>query len=509
MLKSQLLKIAIFATGLSGIVAEYILSTLASYFLGDSVFQWTLIVSIMLFSMGLGSRISKNFNTNLIAKFIYIELILSLLVSFAAILVYAAAAFTLYDDVLIYGLCIGIGLLIGMEIPLVVRINESSDQLHVNIASVLENDYYGSLLGGLFFAFVGLPIIGLTYTPLLLGGINLIVAVFLFFYLRKEIGKKTIQQLQITVYTVILIWGLGVATASPIITYGEQIKYRDKVVFSKQTRYQKIVMTQWKNNHWLYINGNQQLSTVDEVMYHEPLVHPIMQLAKKPQNILVLGGGDGCAVREILKYPSVKQIHLIDLDKEMTRLGQNNSILNQLNQNSLNHPKVKITNQDAFTYLQELIPQYDIIIIDLPDPRSIALNRLYSKEFYHICKRLLRPNGLMITQAGSPYFASEAYQCIDNTLKSCGFNTLRMHNQIITMGQWGWILAGKNPKFDLRKNFLKIKLNQIKTKWITQDALSGIISFGKDIFGEKIEDINQIHDPKLYQYYLKGSWDLY
>ena len=179
-LKSNILKLSLFATGLSGIVAEYILSTLASYFLGDSIFQWTLIVSVMLFSMGLGSRLSRFLETDLLKKFIIIEFILSLLTSFSSLLAYTAAAYTVYTGIIIYSLSILIGLLIGMEIPLVVRLNDEFEALKVNISSVLENDYYGSLLGGLFFAFVGLPYLGLTYTPFILGGINFAVAIFLF-----------------------------------------------------------------------------------------------------------------------------------------------------------------------------------------------------------------------------------------------------------------------------------------------------------------------------------------
>jgi len=165
-LKSNILKLALFATGLSGIVAEYILATLATYFLGDSVFQWTMIISVMLFSMGLGSRLSKYFTSDLLKKFIIIEFSLSLLTSFSSLLVYTAAAYTIYKGLIIYGLSIIIGLLIGMEIPLVVRLNYEFQKLKVNIASVLENDYYGSLIGGMFFAFIGLPYLGLTNTQL-------------------------------------------------------------------------------------------------------------------------------------------------------------------------------------------------------------------------------------------------------------------------------------------------------------------------------------------------------
>ena len=198
MKKSKILKLAIFATGVSGIVAEYILSTLATYFLGNSVLQWTMIVSIMLFSMGLGARFSSKINGNLLKKFIFIEFLLSTVVAFSSLIVYSSSIYSDIVGILIYIMAIFIGLLIGMEIPLVMRINEEFQSLKSNVSSILENDYYGSLVGGAFFAFVGLPYLGLTYTPVILGFVNLFVAVLLFYYLYKEIDIKSRKQIFIS-----------------------------------------------------------------------------------------------------------------------------------------------------------------------------------------------------------------------------------------------------------------------------------------------------------------------
>ncbi len=511
-IKSNVLKLAIFATGLSGIVAEYILSTLATYFLGDSVFQWTIIVSVMLFSMGVGSRLSKHIQKDLLSSFIYIELGLSILVSFAALIAYVSSAYTIYIGAIIYALSIGIGVLIGMEIPLVIRLNTDFDSLRVNISSVLEKDYYGSLAGGLFFAFVGLPIIGLTYTPFVLGAVNLSVAIFLFFVLWDIQKQKTrMRILLLSSFTIILI-AVGSYAASPIITYGEQIRYQDKVIFEKQTKYQKIVLTQWKDDYWLYINGNQQLSTYDEVMYHEPIVHPILQLSKDPKNILILGGGDGCAVRELLKYDQIQHIDLIDLDKGITDIGKEHPVFVALNNNALNHEKVTIRNMDAYTFLEETKQFFDIIIVDLPDPRSIELNRLYSYEFYKLCERQLRKHGLIVTQAGSPYYAAEAYHCINKTMSKAGFATLPLHNQILTLGEWGWVIGAKDmTKEALKSSALQLEFKGIDTRWINTEAMQLMTSFGKPFFVKDTSEIsiNTIHNPVLYQYYLKGSWDLY
>ena len=508
--RSTLLKAAIFATGFSGVVAEYILSTLAQYFLGNSIIHWVMIISLMLFSMGLGSRITKNFETGLLKRFLLLEFALSFIVSFAALLVYTASAYTQAIGILIYSLAILVGLLIGMEIPLVIRINDDYEKLRFNISNILENDYYGCLLGGIFFAFIGLPIFGLIYTPFILGFVNFSVSIVVLIFLW-DLLKASDRKLLLSIGVFIMITlSTGLFVTDPIIKFGEQQKYADKVIYAEQTKYQRIVITQWKNDYWLYLNGNQQLCTRDEIMYHEPLVHPAMTMHPNPTDVLVLGGGDGCAVREILKYPKVKEITLVDLDPAMTNLGKTNPILTKLNQNSLSNEKVKILNDDGYKFLQATDNYYDIIIIDLPDPRSVELGRLYSHEFYKICYKHLRPGGVIITQAGSPYFATQAFTCILETMKSAGFETVPMHNQVITLGEWGWSLGVKQPNVDVKKQLQKLEFD-VPTKWINNEAMALITSFGKDFYPWAKDSVyvNKIHEPVLYKYYLKGNWDLY
>lgn len=511
---STILKGALFVTGFSGIVAEYVLSTMATYFLGDSVFQWTMIMSVMLFSMGLGSRLSKYFKDKLLMAFVGIEVVLSLFVSFSAVLGYTAAAYTIYSGMIIYVMSIIIGLFIGMEIPLVIRLNDEFEVLRVNVASVVEKDYYGSLVGGFFFAMIGLPYLGLTYTPFVLGFLNYMVAVSLFFVLKQYLDRREVRRVAALVLVVGVLIVLGAANAQKIILYGEQSKYKDKVVFQMQSKYQKIVMTQWKDDFWIFINSNQQLCTLDEVAYHEPLVHPAMKLAVQPQQVLVLGGGDGCALREILKYPSVQKITLVDLDPAMTNLGATHPMLTKLNQHAFQSPKVKVLNQDGYNFIQDTPQYFDVIIIDLPDPKTIELGRLYSFEFYRQCYRHLRPNGVLVTQAGSPYYATKAFVSIDKSFVAAGFSTLRLHNQILTLGEWGWILGVKSERnLNLKKELRKIDFSSLKTQWLNNDAIELITSFGKNIYPNTLNtdsvEVNSIHNPVLYQYYLKGNWDIY
>jgi len=500
----------LFATGLAGIVSEYTLSTLATYFLGDSVFQWTMIVSIMLFSMGLGSRLSKYFENGLLEKFVLIEFSLSIIASNVTIIVYTF--FALYDNTtfIIYFLSVLIGMFIGMEIPLVIRLNDQFQSLKVNISSAMENDYFGSLAGGVFFAFVGLPILGLTYTPLILGSINFSVALVLVYMIWNEVDESRRNRFRIygvTVFAVLVLCGIY---SKSIVEWGDKIRYKDPIVYSEQSRYQKIVLTYSNGDHWLFLNGNQQLSSFDEALYHEPLVHPIVNLFGKPKNALVLGGGDGAAVRELLKYDFIKEITLVDLDPSVTELAKTHPVLLEINENSLNHPKVHVINQDGFTFLEDLKIKYDIIIADFPDPRTVDLGRLYSKEFYWLCRNSLSEKGMLVTQAGSPYYAKAAFDCIEKTIASAGFNTLPIHNQVVTLGEWGWVIGAKQSGEDLKSKLQAIEMD-LNHKWLTNEALIAISSFGKQIFEPTHDEVevNKIHNPVLYKYYLKGRWDLY
>lgn len=449
---------------------------------------------------------------NLLEKFIWIEIGLSILASFVSLIAYTVATYTLYTGFAIYSLSIVIGLLIGMEIPLVIRINDQFESLKINVSSMMENDYYGSLLGGMFFAFIGLPFLGLTYTPFVLGFVNFTVAVILLGVLWKDLAPRLKSRLGTANIAVLILLVAGMVNAGNIIAHGEEMRYRDRVIYSKQTKYQKIVMTQSNSDFWLFINGNQQLSTVDEIMYHEPLVHPLLKLYPDPRDVLILGGGDGCAAREVLKYDQVQSITLVDLDPEMTRIAVEHPVLSEINQHALEHEKVQVINQDGYTFLEKGTNFYDVIIIDLPDPKSIELGRLYSYEFYKLCYKALKSNGLIVTQAGSPYFAARAFKCIDKTMSHAGFSTVPIHNQVITLGEWGWILGSKSlQKPQFKEALRELDFQQINTKWINREAMTLMTSFGKFFTIDPSDsiEVNTIHNPVLFNYYLKGEWDLY
>lgn len=508
---SRYLKLSLFATGFAGIVAEFVLATLASYLIGNPILQWTLVMSLMFFAMGVGSRISKYLHNYLLDFFIGIEFLLSILCALSAVVSYSVIPYTIHTNLIIYTFALFIGLLIGMEIPLVTRINDSYESLRTNISSVMENDYYGALAGGLVFAFFALPKLGLTYTPIALGMINFSIACILLWKFYHLMKYKSLLK-----YSFFIVAGFMLTLlvlVKPIMLYGEQSRYRDKIIFSKQTKYQKIVVTQWKDFHWLYINGHVQFSSYDEERYHEPLVHPAMLLSSSPKNVLVLGGGDGLAVREVLKHKDVEQITVVDIDPAMTDMARTHPVFRKLNKESMINPKVKIINQDAYKFLQKSSNLYDVIIIDLPDPNSIQLARLYSRGFYTLCERHLSKFGVVITQSASPLYTTKAFLTIIKTMEAAGLTVLPYHNQIPTMGEWSWSMGVREEL--LRKNKFKEKLlqlnfDEVPTRFLNQDAMVSMLHFGKGIFDteEKLE-VNTELNPVLDQYYREGSWALY
>ncbi|MBW2368767.1 MAG: polyamine aminopropyltransferase [Deltaproteobacteria bacterium] len=507
------LKISLFATGCAGIVAEYVLSTLATYLLGNAILQWTVIISLMLFAMGVGSRLSRYFRTDLLDCFILIEFILSALCAACVTLAYGLAAFTEYTALLIYAQAIVIGILIGLEIPLVLRLNQSYEALRINVSEVMEKDYYGALLGGFAFAFIALPTLGLAYTPIVLGVTNFSVAALLLWGYFPLVRRKGLLGGGFGLTCLVLI-GLAVI-AKPVIRYGEQRKYRDKVIHASQTPYQKLVMTQWKQYYWLYINGQEQFSTYDEDKYHEPLVHPAMKASINPENVLILGGGDGLALREVLTHPKVRAVTLVDIDPAMTQLAQTHPVLVSVNRDAMSDNRVTIVNRDAARFLADDDHLYGVIIADLPDPDTVDLMSVYSESFYQQIRRHLIRGGAMVTQAGSPYFTRKAFLCIYKTVRAAGFSTLAYHNQIPTMGQWGWVLgtaATDHTDATLRARMMTETFEGLPTRFLNQDAMIGMMHFGKGVFEESVLNeikINTEFNPVLHSYYLSGNWGVY
>lgn len=438
------LLLSVFVVASCGLAYELIAGALSSYLIGDSVTQFSTVIGTYLFAMGVGSYLSRFVLNNVAARFIQIELLVGLLGGYSAVaLLWVYAFLTAPFKLVLYLLVLLLGTLVGLEIPLVMRLLEKQIQFRELVSQVLSFDYLGALLVSLLFPLVLAPQLGMVRSALLFGLLNVVVALWALWLFRQQLPERRALQLQGSMVIVLLLAGfIGSDKLSGI---AETHLYQDEIVFTETTPYQRMVMTRWKDDYRLFLNGNLQFSSRDEYRYHEALVHPGLASLPWARRVLVLGGGDGLAVREILKYPQIQSITLVDLDPAMTRLFSHTPLLTTLNHNALNSPKVKVINTDAFVWLEQNQDAFDFIVVDFPDPTNYAVGKLYTNTFYRLLERHLNVRGRAVIQATSPLYARQSFWTVVNTVESVGLSTQPYHALVPAFGEWGYILCGREP----------------------------------------------------------------
>jgi len=434
-----LLFITVLLIAACGLIYELVAGTLASYLLGDSVLQFSTIIGCYLFAMGIGSALSRYIDGGLAYRFVWIELLLGVVGGFSSALLFLAFAYSQGFQLLMYAIVIVIGVLVGLEIPLLMRIIRDRYHFRDVVAHVLTFDYLGALGASLLFPILLVPHLGLVRSAMLFGIVNAAVALWGTFLFANQLARTT--ALRIACAVVLVGLGVGLAEAKHITTAAEDNIYADEIIFARDTHYQHIVLTRFKDDIRLFLNSHLQFSSRDEYRYHEALIHPGLSAIPAPRRVLVLGGGDGLAVREILKYPQVESITLVDLDPEMTRLFSTNPMLTGLNQKSFLSSKIRIINADAFPWVDSNADSFDFIVIDFPDPTNYSLGKLYTTAFYKAVARHLSEQGLMVVQSTSPMFARDSYWCIAETIKQAGMLTYPYHVYVPSFGEWGFVLA--------------------------------------------------------------------
>src|ERR1700677_3666033 len=425
-----------------GLIYELIAGTLASYLLGDSVLQFSTVIGTYLFAMGIGSAASRYLGGSLVARFVTIELMVGIVGGFSSSALFLAFAYTHAFQLALYLLVIAVGILVGLEIPLLMRILEGRFKLRDLVSHVLTFDYLGALGASIAFPLWLVPKLGLVRAAILFGIINAAVALWSTFLFRDQL--PSVWGLRTACAVVLLMLGGGMVASNWISATADNQLYADEIIFERNTRYQRIVITKWKDDLRLFLSSHLQFSSRDEYRYHEALVHPGLSSLPEARRALVLGGGDGLAVRELLKYPNLESITLIDLDPEMTRLFTDNPMLAPLNGGAFKNPRVHVINADAFPWLDQNDGVWDFIVVDFPDPTSFSLGKLYTTAFYRLLKRHLSASGLIVVQSTSPMFSRQSYWCIVETLKQAGFNTWPYHVYVPSFGEWGYTLAGKS-----------------------------------------------------------------
>ncbi len=487
---------SVFVVAACGLVYELAAGAMASYLLGDSVLQFSTIIGAYLFAMGIGSWLSRYLEQQLVAQFLRIELLVGLVgglmpaglfLAHALLPTGSALAFRL----LLYGGVLLVGTLVGLEIPLVMRIlkRQFSHRYALKdlVSQVLTFDYLGALVVAVAFPLVFVPQLGLVRTGVFFGLLNAAVAVWALWLFRGELRAWRAHAWACA--GVVLALSVAMAQAGWLTTWAEDRYYGDDVVVRESSAYQRVVLTQGDAGLRLFLNGNLQFSSADEYRYHEALVHPAMAAHARPERVLVLGGGDGLAVREVLRYASVREVVLVELDPHITRLFSQHTALMQLNAGALRDPRVRVANTDAYTWLETNREVFDVVIIDFPDPSNFALGKLYTSTFYQRVDQALSASGWLVVQSTSPLVARQSFWTVVTTLESVGLNTVPYHAHVPSFGEWGFILAGRRPWPGVRS--LPSGL-----RFLTPEGMSALLQFPPDMSRVSAE-VNRLSNQVL------------
>ncbi len=490
---------AIFAAAVCAIVYQLLIGSVASYFLGHSVEQFSLTIGFFLAAMGLGSWLSRFVSDHLLlTRLAQLEIWLGFLGGISVGVLYVLYGYTDHFRAGMLALSVVIGALIGLEVPLITRLLRGHGTLRAALSNVLSLDYLGALLASLLFPYVLLPFLGSLHTALVAGlvnaglGLGVVIA-----FKGTLLAPRTFGWLGAQALVVIAALGVLAWQGEGLRAQWESDLYEDRIVYSEQSTYQQIVLTQRDEHLRLYLNGHLQFASIDEHRYHEVLVHPAMALTPSRERVLIIGGGDGLTAREVLKYPEVEHVDLVDLDPAVTRLAQRNIHLTRLNDNALNRRQVRVVNEDGFVFLQRAHVPYGAILIDLPDPREESLAKLYSVEAYRLCRKVLSPQGILATQASSPYHVRKAYWSIAAALEEAGFAVHSYHLHVPSFGEWGFHLAGPAGLEPTAVDFA------VPTRYLDRQVWGALAVFDRDMSRLPVQ-ANRLDRPVLARYYRQG-----
>ncbi len=492
---NRTLIISVFVVASCGLAYELIIAALASYLLGDSILQFSSIIGLYLFAMGLGAHLTKYIrDEDTLSRFIEIELLVGIIGGLSALALFVAFGLASAPfRTLLYALVLIVGTVVGMEIPLVMRIlNDRQADFKELVSKVLTFDYLGALAVSLLFPLVLAPKLGMARSALLFGILNAAVAYLTALSFKSQLPR--FHAIRNRAFMVLLVLLAAFAYANRITLKAEQQYFGDPVVYETHSPYQRLVITRWKDDTRLYLNGNLQFSSRDEARYHEALVLPAMQMAARPERVLILGGGDGLAAREVLKYPQAQQVTLVDLDPSMTATFKESAALSQLNQGAFSNPRLTVVNDDAAKWLENHAGTFDVIIIDLPDPSNFSLGKLYSVPMYRLVSRHLAPQGKIVVQSTSPYFAPNAYWSVVATLEAAGLHTAPYHVYVPSFGEWGFVLAGHDKHFPMPQKF------DVATRFLNPHIAAEMFDFPPDMARRTVEP-NYLNTQALVNYF--------
>lgn len=490
----------------TGLAYELTLGALASYYLGDTVTVFSLVVGAYLSALGLGAYLSRFVGERLGIVFVDVQLSVALVGGLSVLAAMASYAFTAFFPIFLLGLVLTLGTLVGVELPLLLRLLEERLSFRELVAKALGVDYVGALLGSIGFSLLLLPGVGLVRTSLLLGMLDSLSAFASCVVLQssdpsttRALGRRRIMAACVFALLAVL-FGFG----SRLSDLADNASFRGRVIHAETSRFQRIVLTEVGEHIELYLNGHLQFSSLDEARYHELLVHPAMSAAKSRRRVLIGGGGDGLALREVLRYPEVEHVTLVDLDQRMTELARRHPKLARLNEHALESPRVRVENRDAFQRLRESRDTFDVVILDFPDPSSYAVGKLFSLELYRALAERLAPSGVAVVQATSPLFSRGSYWTVVHTLEAAGLSALPYHTFVPSFGEWGFVLATHHA---LDAPALRTTDN-LHLRFLTPRLLAESFDFPRDM-ARVDTPINRLDNQALVSRYVKewGRWD--
>lgn len=486
----------------AGLVYELSMAAVASYLLGDSITQFSTVIGVYLSAMGIGAWLSRFADKKLASLFVDVELGTALIGGLSAPGLLLAYGYTGAFRFVLYATVLAVGVLVGLELPLLMRILRRELAFKELVARALTFDYAGALVGSLGFSLFFLPRLGLVHTSLVCGLLNALVGLASTFVLARggdDDDREGLGAARIRAVVVCVVLVIGLFLGRRLVDLAERGSYTGGVIHAESSPYQRIVLTERNGAVELYLNGNLQFSTRDEHRYHEALVHPAFSIAPRHAKVMIGGGGDGLAAREVLRWPDVESVTLVDLDQRVTELGRTHPFLAKQNAGSLSDPRVQVVNQDAFVYFADIRDTFDVIILDFPDPSTFSVGKLYSSEMYQRVRARLAPDGILVVQSASPLFARKSFWCTVHTIQNAGLTTVPYRVFVPSFGEWGFTLASQRP-FPLPE-----KLPPVPLAYLDASTLASLFELPRDM-SELPTAVNHLDNQALVTYYL-DEWD--
>jgi spermidine synthase len=475
----------------ASLVFELLFGTVASYLLGDSITQFAWLTGLFLSAMGIGAWLTRHVETLVARRMLDCQIAAAVVGGFTAPVLFLAFSRTTMFRLVLFGLVALTGILSGALVPLLLRVLRRRLPLRALTARVLTLDYAGALVGALVFALVLLPHVGMVEAGLLSGAVSAASALWGTWALGSAVGHVPPIRARAAFALVLLAGATGFAPT--LVGLADEGIFLDPVIYTHQSLYQRIVVTRGHGGINLFLDNNLQFSAADEYRYHEALVHPAFVGAPRHADILVLGGGDGLATREILRYPEVAKVTLVDLDPAITNLAKTAPWLAELNRGSMSDPRVHVINDDAMVWLAEGDTRFDVAVVDFPDPNNFALGKLYTTRFYKLLKARMADDGVVVVQSTSPLVARRSFWCIVRTIEAAGFMARPYHAFVPSFGEWGFVLA-------TTREFASIGTLPAGLRYLTLAELPGLFLLAPDMQAVPVE-VNRLNNQVLVHYY--------